>query len=75
LSTGVQARSNNDRQGLWVPAFAGTTKDKPSLRGAKRRSNPFFLCGTMDCFAALAMTAKHTPAISRRIAPELCLNP
>src|SRR6202048_3252256 len=22
-----------------------------SLRGAKRRSNPFFLCGLMDCFA------------------------
>src|SRR6266403_183187 len=27
----------------------------PSLRGAERRSNPFF-CGPMDCFAALAMT-------------------
>src|SRR5260370_19416463 len=26
----------------------------PSLRGAKRRSNPF--CGKMDCFASLAMT-------------------
>jgi hypothetical protein len=30
----------------------------PSLRGAKRRSNPYFLCGKMDCFAALAMTAR-----------------
>jgi len=28
----------------------------PSLRGAKRRSNPYFLCGKMDCFASLAMT-------------------
>jgi hypothetical protein len=27
-----------------------------SLRGAKRQSNPFFLYGSMDCFAALAMT-------------------
>jgi hypothetical protein len=27
-----------------------------SLRGAKRRSNPYFLCGKMDCFASLAMT-------------------
>jgi hypothetical protein len=28
-----------------------------SLRGAKRRSNPFFsLCCEMDCFASLAMT-------------------
>jgi hypothetical protein len=27
------------------------------LRGAKRRSNPLFLaCGSMDCFASLAMT-------------------
>ena len=29
----------------------------PSLREAKRRSNPFFLRGKMDCFASLAMTA------------------
>src|SRR5205814_3991260 len=28
-----------------------------SLRGAKRRSNPHFLLGDMDCFASLAMTA------------------
>ncbi|MDB5610304.1 MAG: hypothetical protein JWP25_7204 [Bradyrhizobium sp.] len=29
----------------------------PSLRGAKRRSNPFFLfCGKMDCFTSLAIT-------------------
>src|SRR5260370_35456405 len=28
----------------------------PSLREAKRRSNPLFLCGSMDCFASLAMT-------------------
>src|ERR1700722_3962513 len=26
-------------------------KEPPSLRGAKRRSNPFLLCGRMDCFA------------------------
>jgi hypothetical protein len=29
-----------------------------SLRGVKRRSNPFFLRGEMDCFASLAMTIK-----------------
>jgi hypothetical protein len=39
----------------------------PSLRGAKRRSNPFFsFRGEMDCFASLAMTAKRTFAIPRR---------
>src|SRR5882757_4515774 len=27
----------------------------PSLRGAKRRSNPSFLCGLMDCFAEPAI--------------------
>src|SRR5258706_15016716 len=34
-----------------------------SLRGATRRSNPFFhLRGAMDCFAALAMTvSRHAP--------------
>src|SRR6266404_6051417 len=33
----------------------------PSLRGAKRRSNPSFLCGLMDCFAE--------PVIGRAFAP------
>ena len=41
----------------------------PSLRGAKRRSNPDFLCGAMDCFASLAMTkityARLRPALRR----------
>src|SRR6476659_7278897 len=31
-----------------------------SLRGAKRRSNPFFLHGSMDRFAALTMTVKSS---------------
>src|SRR6266850_7069805 len=46
----------------------------PSLRA--KRSNPFFLyAAKMDCFASLAMTSKHTFAISRRDAPEvLCLS-
>ncbi len=35
---------------------------EPSLRGAKRRSNPFFLRGKMDCFASLAMTVSGTPS-------------
>src|SRR5664279_2617868 len=36
----------------------------PSLRGAKRRSNPLFLLrGEMDCFAALAMTVPCRAAL------------
>src|SRR6266850_3074596 len=31
---------------------------RPSLRGAKRRSNPCFFGGSMDCFASLAMTVE-----------------
>src|SRR5882762_1341116 len=35
--------------GMWMP----------SLRGAKRRSNPSFrVCRAMDCFASLAMTRR-----------------
>jgi hypothetical protein len=40
-----------------------------SLRGAKRRSNPYFHCGKMDCFASLAMTvstAPYPPAVVAR---------
>src|SRR3978361_971601 len=33
-----------------------------SLRGAKRRSNPVFACGLLDCFASLAMTGAITPS-------------
>src|SRR5260370_3290631 len=29
-----------------------------------RRSNPYFLCGGMDCFAALAMTGRERTQIS-----------
>src|ERR1700675_3304029 len=39
----------------------GIESDFPSLRGAKRRSNPSFLCRSMDCFASLAMTIKLQP--------------
>jgi hypothetical protein len=40
---------------------------QPSLRGAKRRSNPSFIAAPkLDCFASLAMTTKHIFAISRR---------
>ena len=44
----------------------------PSLRGAKRRSNPYLLCGAMDCFASLAMTrhSRHTSAFPRRKTSE-----
>jgi hypothetical protein len=33
----------------------------PSLRGAKRRSNPALLAA-LDCFASLAMTTKFSPS-------------
>jgi hypothetical protein len=55
--------------GRWLPVLS----PKPSLRGAKRRSNPFFLLRSkLDCFASLAMTWKHAFSISRRVSPELC---
>jgi hypothetical protein len=31
-------------------------KRKAFFKGATRRSNPYFPCGLMDCFASLAMT-------------------
>src|ERR1700704_5867170 len=37
-------------------ARAKSYADSSSLRA--QRSNPFFLCGAMDCFASLAMTAR-----------------
>src|ERR1700755_2675221 len=38
-----------------------------SLRGAQRRSNPFFLSAvTMDCFASLAMTTRKSPRANQR---------
>ena len=41
-------------------------RSAPSLRGAKRRSNPSFrICWAMDCFASLAMTAGYVFAFSR----------
>ena len=49
--------------GRAVPAACGgegggveATIHQPSLRGAQRRSNPYLLCRSMDCFASLAMT-------------------
>src|SRR5438046_7509853 len=36
---------------LFRSGFIGMQAAPPSsLRGAKRRSNPFFACGAMDCF-------------------------
>jgi hypothetical protein len=42
------------------------------LRGEKRRSNPLFLRGAMDCFASLAMTGLRLPSArtNRRISVE-----
>src|SRR5882762_4890689 len=63
--------------GRTTPAFLAHKQSidpPPSLRA--KRSNPFFLyAAKMDCFASLAITSKHTFAISRRDAPEvLCLS-
>jgi hypothetical protein len=38
------------------------------LRGAKRRSNPFFVGGSMDCFASLAMTViAHSTLLKEKL--------
>jgi hypothetical protein len=42
--------------GPYVPSLPATNAKRLG-KGAKRRSNPYFLCSGMDCFAALAMTA------------------
>src|SRR5215831_4148013 len=46
----------------------------PSLRGAKRRSNPA-LRGGMDCFASLAMTNSDERGLSLRFRLHLCRLP
>src|ERR1700738_4879666 len=46
--------SGASRRGIEQPCL-------PSLRGAKRRSNPFLLCRPLDCFASLAMTVCDHP--------------
>jgi hypothetical protein len=65
------------RQGLWVPACAGTTNNNSSLRA--QRSNPYRREERMDCFVASAprndVASKHTPAFPRRPAPEFCNEP
>src|SRR5262245_9171284 len=44
-------------QAVRLRGVGATTALSPSLRGAKRRSNPaFFAAAKMDCFASLAMT-------------------
>ena len=45
----------------------------PSLRGAKRRSNPAFLAAAkLDCFASLAMTGRHACSFPRTEFPGVC---
>ena len=58
--------SNVEQPHAFTDALVGfltqqLTPTKASLRGAKRRSNPVFACGTMDCFAE--------PVIGRAFAP------
>src|SRR5258707_11278773 len=52
-----ERRNNFAKLGPIAPRDRGGA---PSLRGAKRRSNPLLLRGNMDCFASLAMTNPKT---------------
>ncbi len=58
------------RFSLSMPLAAATTT--PSLRA--QRGNPSDRKERMDCFDALAMTARYVSAFPRRDTPELCLN-
>src|SRR5205085_7740540 len=55
------------------PQDEGCGCGAPSLRGAKRRSNPaFFAAAKLDCFASLAMTWKHASSLPRRDSARAC---
>src|SRR6266700_8254986 len=72
--TVFQSARNIHRGGVGVAQADGETSAvrwEPSLRGAKRRSNPFFLCGKMDCFAWLAMTAVASRQMPLHLRPRL----
>jgi len=56
----------------WGIRFNCQTATPPSLRA--REAIHLSTRGAMDCFAALAMTWKHTSAFSRRDLPELCID-
>ena len=49
FGTLVDTFRNHKRRWLWVPAFAGTTQEFGPVIPT-RLSNPYFLCGEMDCF-------------------------
>src|SRR6267154_2189291 len=60
LSSGAHSRDPLARNDGSTPELSLLFEIRvPSLRGAKRRSNPCSLCGEMDCFASLAMTAQR----------------
>src|SRR5216684_6009070 len=47
----------------------------PSLRGARRRSNPHLLRGNMDCFASLAMTvSRQEPSLAATFPAVIALS-
>src|SRR6516162_7967683 len=55
---------------FFIGAGAPLNQLAPSLRGAKRRSNPDCLNGKiLDCFASLAMTTWRDPGLALRDAP------
>jgi hypothetical protein len=60
FGTGVDALCNNQRQGLWVPAFAGTTK-KSSSKAMRRRAadNPAPADVTSDRLALSSRASRH----------------
>src|SRR5260370_9336646 len=57
--------------GVFFMVASCSPTQRSSLRGAKRRSNPPFVCGAMDCFASLAMTVGLNQPAAVRDAPSM----
>src|SRR5205814_2397743 len=57
--------SGASRREIAEVCLRSRTSILPSLRGAKRRSNPHFLLCEMNCFAPLAMTTVERIALRR----------
>jgi hypothetical protein len=55
---------------IWAMMLILLIYPRSSLRA--ERSNPFFRCGGMDCFACARNDGGHTFAFPRHLAPEVC---
>jgi hypothetical protein len=82
VSEGIRPTAETRAHGVWVPAFAGTTRVS-SLRAKRSNPGPQARAGLLRrgaCHRArvratrwlLAMTTKHTSAFSRHPSPEFC---